>query len=173
MRRNFFTSVFSLTALFGSFAISLAGPADAASTGGVESALLERYQLSRMEMGSPATEGLLLERGSMLVLQANAVPVKALRFTQANTKSPRFHVWGYAHVSVGQDGILTASQGDLMLSRGTRVGVLDLKVDRDRVRVFTQTLEPVRLADGKTAYGCTEFAFPLDPPRVAAAMWRP
>jgi hypothetical protein len=28
--------------------------------------------------------------------------------------------------------------------------------------VFTHTLAPVPLPDGKTAYGCTEFVFPLD-----------
>lgn len=163
MRRHFFTRVFSVAALFGSFAVSLPGPAHAASTGGLESALRERYRLSRMEMGSPATEGRLLERGSVLVLQADGVPAKALRFVRLNTKSPRFHVRDYAQVSVAHDGTLTSGRGDFTLTKGSRLSVLDLKVHRDRIRVFTHTLQPVRLADGKTAYGCTEFVFPLDP----------
>ena len=41
--------------------------------------------------------------------------------------------------------------------------VLNLKTDRDRVRLFTHTLDPVRLPDGTTAYGCTEFVFTFDP----------
>ena len=163
MRRNFFTSVFSIAALFGSFAVSLPGSAYAANAGTLESALHERYRPSRMEMGSPATEGRLLERGSVFALEADGVPAKPLRFVQVNTKSPRFHVRDYAQVSVAQDGTLTAGKGAFTLSRGTRLSVLDLKVERARVRVFTHTIEPVRLADGKTAYGCTEFVFPLDP----------
>jgi hypothetical protein len=31
------------------------------------------------------------------------------------------------------------------------------------VRLFTHTLDPVRLADGPTTHGCTEFVFTLDP----------
>lgn len=165
MSRNFFTSAVSIAALFGSFAVSLpGGPAHAANAGALESGLHQRYRLSRMEMGSSAIEGRLLDRGSILVLQADAVPAKALRFVQVNTKSPRFHVRDYAQVSVAQDGTLSTGQGDFTLTKGTLLSVLDLKVDRDRIRVFTHTIEPVvRLADGKTAYGCTEFVFPLDP----------
>ena len=40
--------------------------------------------------------------------------------------------------------------------------MLDLKVEKDRVRVFTHTLAAVPLPGGKRAYGCTEFVFPLD-----------
>ena len=40
---------------------------------------------------------------------------------------------------------------------------LDLKVGADEVRLFTHTLEPVRLADGKAVYGCTEFVFRFEP----------
>jgi len=114
-------------------------------------------------VSNPALEGHLSRRGSVLVLQADGAPAQALRFVQLNTKSPRFHVRDYARVTVAQDGALTAGQGDFILPRGTRLGVLDLKVDRDQIHVFTHTLEPVRLPDGKTAYGCTEFVFPLDP----------
>jgi hypothetical protein len=44
----------------------------------------------------------------------------------------------------------------------TRLVVLDLKVKADRVHLFTHTLEPVWVTDGKAVYGCTEFIFPLD-----------
>jgi hypothetical protein len=68
----------------------------------------------------------------------------------------------YVRVTVAQDGTLAPGRGDFTLPRGTRLSVLDLKVKENQVHVFTHTLEPVRLADGKTAYGCTEFVFPLD-----------
>ena len=41
--------------------------------------------------------------------------------------------------------------------------VLNLKTDRDRIRLFTHTLDPVQLPDGTTAHGCTEFVFAFDP----------
>ena len=150
------------TMLFGAFAVSLPGPVHAADTGAIQHALQERYQPSRLDVSNRALEGHLSKRGSVLLLQADA-PAQALRFVQLNTKSPRFHVRDYARVTVAQDGALTSGKGDFTLPKGTRLGVLDLKVDRDQVHVFTHTLEPVQLADGKTAYGCTEFVFPLDP----------
>ena len=68
----------------------------------------------------------------------------------------------YAEVTVGRDGSLTAGSSDFTLPKGTRLVVLDLKVETDRVRVFTHTLAAVPLSGGKTAYGCTEFMLPLD-----------
>jgi hypothetical protein len=41
-----------------------------------------RYQRSRINAGNPAIAG----RGSFLVLEADAVPAKALRFVKLNTK---------------------------------------------------------------------------------------
>ena len=37
------------------------------------------------------------------------------------------------------------------------------------MRMFTHTLEPVRVPDGKTAHGCTEFIFVFDPATLAGA----
>jgi hypothetical protein len=39
----------------------------------------------------------------------------------------------------------------------------DLTVEGDRVRLFTHTLEPVRLPNGEAHYGCAELAFRFDP----------
>ena len=124
--------------------------------------LQERLRASRMEVGNPALEGYVFKPGAVVVLQAESAPAKKLRVIQANTKSPRFHVPDYAEVTVGRDGSLTAGSGDFTLSKGTRLVVLDLKVEKDRVHVFTHTLATVPLPGGKTAYGCTEFVFPLD-----------
>jgi hypothetical protein len=152
------------TMLFGVFGVSLPGQVHAADThGAIQDALQERYQPSRMEMSNRALEGHLSKRGSVLLLQGDGAPAQALRFVQLNTKSPRFHVRDYARATVAQDGALTSGKGDFTLPKGTRLSVLDVKVDRDQVHIFTHTLEPVRLGDGKTAYGCTEFVFPLDP----------
>ena len=35
--------------------------------------------------------------------------------------------------------------------------------------MFTHTLDPVQLPDGKTAHGCTEFIFVFDPATLARA----
>jgi hypothetical protein len=69
------------------------------------------------------------------------------------------HVGDYARVEIAEDGRLTAAPADLTLGRGTRLVVLDLKVKTDGVHLFTHTLEPVRLPDGKAVYGCTEIVF--------------
>jgi len=42
-------------------------------------------------------------------------------------------------------------------------------VSGDQVRLFTHTLDPVRLADGTTTYGCPEFVFDLEPAAVDRA----
>ena len=112
--------------------------------------------------GTRRSKGYVFKPGAVVVLQAESAPAKKLRVIQANTKSPRFHVPDYAEVTVGRDGSLTAGSGDFTLSKGTRLVVLDLKVEKDRVHVFTHTLATVPLPGGKTAYGCTEFVFPLD-----------
>jgi len=56
-----------------------------------------------------------------------------------------------------------AGPSDFMLPTGTRLVILGLKVDRDAIRLFTHTVRPVATADGKPAYGCTEFVFRVDP----------
>ena len=129
----------------------------------------ERFTLSRIEVQNPSYEGHVLKRGTVLVLQSDGIPANQVRFVQPYTfsprdpKAPRTHVGDYARVEVGQDGQLIAAPGELSLAKGTRLVVLDLKVEADRVRLFTHTLEPVRLPGGTVAHGCTEFVFVFDP----------
>jgi len=111
--------------------------------------LADRFQLSRIEAHNPVGGGQVTRKGTVLLLEADGIPAKKLRFVQANTKSPRFHVPDYARVDVGRDGRLTAGPGDMALPQGTRLVVLDLEVGIDQVRVFAHTLEPVRLPDGR------------------------
>lgn len=126
-------------------------------------ALGDRFILSRIDVQNPSDEGRVVKKGTILVLQAVGIPANAMRSVQLNTKSPRFHARDYARVVMAQDGNLTAAPGATSLTKGTRLVVLDLKVSRDRVRLFTHTLEPVRLPSGKAAYGCAEFVFDFDP----------
>jgi hypothetical protein len=152
-----------------SFSTTLAlsvGPGHAASS--LSAALAEHFRPSRMDVQHPAGEGRIVQKGTVLVLQADAVPADKLRVVQINTKSPRFHTPDYARVQVGTDGRLTARPGVMTLPKGTRLVILDTKVDRDQVRVFTHTLEPVRLPDGTAAYGCTEFVFAFEPSALTA-----
>lgn len=131
----------------------------AAPLGPLRAALKQHYALSRIEVQNRAYEGAVVERGAVLTVEADAVPAKKLRVIQANTKSPRFHVRDYARVEITDDGEINAGPGDLRLQKGIRLVVLDLKVERDTVRVFTHTAAPVLAQDGTRVYGCTEFVF--------------
>lgn len=131
--------------------------------GAVADALKMRFRVSGIEVGNAALEGQVVRRGVVLTLQAEAIPAKGFRAIQANTKSPRFHVRDYARVEVTPDGRLNPQHGEFSLARGTRLVVLDLKVEPSRVRLFTHTLERVPATAGKTRYGCTEFVFNFEP----------
>jgi hypothetical protein len=153
---------FMLTLLALSITLGVsAGTGHAASS--LRDGLAERFHLSRMEVQNPSDQGAVIKKGTVLRLQADGIPANALRTVQLNTKSPRFHVPDYARVEVGRDGRITAGPGAVSLTAGTRLVVLDLKVSGDRVRLFTHTLEPVPLPDGKVSHGCTEFVFAFDP----------
>ncbi len=129
----------------------------------VRDALTGRFTLSRIEVQNPSIGGRILSRGSSLILQMDGVPAKQLRIIQPNPKLPRVHVGDYALVEVAQDGGATMGPGEFRLAMGTRLAVLDLKVDADGVRLFTHTIEPVAQAEGRPVYGCTEFVFQFAP----------
>ena len=153
---------FMLFLLVASTAVSASVSAGHAASS-LRDALGDRFTLSRIDVGNPSDEGRVVKKGTIVVLQADGVPANALRSVQLNTKSPRFHVRDYARMEVAKDGRVTATPGATSLTKGTRLVVLDLKVSGDRVRLFTHTLEPVRLPSGKAAHGCTEFVFDFDP----------
>lgn len=153
---------FMLTLLTLSTALGVAaGPGHAESS--LRNALAERFRLSRIEVQNPSDQGAVIRTGTVLRLQADGVPANPIRSVQLNTKSPRFHVRDYARVEVGVDGALVTGPGVLSLRQDTRLVVLDLKVSGDRVRLFTHTLKPVPLLDGRVSYGCTEFVFAFGP----------
>lgn len=136
---------------------------EASASDSVQDTLKERFRISRMEVQNEPTEGRVLRPAAVLVLRTDGVSAKKFRTVQANTKSPRFHVRDYARVEIAQDGRLMAVPGDLTLAKGSQLVVLDVKIGSDEVRLFTHSLERVRLADGKAVYGCTEFVFRFEP----------
>jgi hypothetical protein len=143
--------------------VLLAGCIHAAGPALVRDSLEARFQASRVEVQDRASAGRVLTRGAVLILQADHIPAKQFRVFQDMTKSPRLHhLPDYARVELAPDGRLTAAPGDFLLTQGTRLVVLDLKVNADRVHLWTHTLEPGRLATGEAVYGCTEFVFLFD-----------
>jgi hypothetical protein len=156
-------SVIALSTTLGAFV----GTGHAESSLG--DALRHRFERSRIEVQSASDEGRVVKKGTILVLQADQVPAAKLRVVQTNTKSPRFHSPHYARVEVSRDGHLIANPSELSLPRGTRIAVLDVRVSHDQVRLFTHTVDPVRLTDGTAAHGCTEFVFAIDPATRAHA----
>lgn len=129
----------------------------------VGDALSERFKPSRIELARGPDEGRVVEKGTVLRLRADGLPAGVRRTTQLNTKSPRFHVHDYARVAVDERGRISAEPGRVALAEGARMVVLDIKTDRDHVRLDTHTLDPVQLPDGRLAHGCTEFVFTFDP----------
>lgn len=150
-----FFAFFSLVGMAG----VLAGCASTRDS--VRDALVERYRLSRIEI-----DGHIARPGVVLILRTGGVSANKLRVRQA-PKSLPVQVHDYAQVEVASDGRLTATPGALTLDTATRLVVLDLKVEQDRVRLFTHTFVRVRLPDGQAAYGCTEFVFGADPDLLA------
>ena len=136
------------------------GPAvtSALPLGLLRDVLTQRYPLSRIEVQSKPHEGAVIERGAVLSLEADGVSANTLRIIQTNTKSPRFHVRDYAEVEITDGGAIRAGAGQLRLPKGTRLVVLDLKAEPDRIRLFTHTADPI-VVGGKPVYGCTEFVF--------------
>lgn len=142
----------------------------AAAREGIEDALKARYRLSRVEIQDWRTEGRVRDLGGVLTLQTDGVPAnKFWVVTPPRDKigHRRIHMFRYAAVEIAPDGRLKPAPADFTLPKGTRLVVLDVKVRDDRVHISTHTLEPVRLPDGDTAYGCTEFVFPFDPGALA------
>ena len=141
----------------------LTAPSHAATPAWVREALNERYLRSYVELDSEPGAGEVFGRGVVLILQADAVPALPFRLTRLSAKSPRLHIRDFAPVDIDVDGRLIARPAPLTVVKGTRLVVLDLKVEADRVRLFTHTLAPLSVANDTNVYGCTEFIFRFAP----------
>ena len=145
-------------------------------TGEIKDAVRDRYHTSRVELQAPDHRGAVTKPGTVLMLRADGVPANVLRVSKPERPHPKMqvptrvrHIDNYARVTVGADGTLAGGPGELSLASGTRLVLFDVKVERDQVRFFTHTVDPVaRLDGGPAAYGCTEFVFPLASGRSAS-----
>jgi len=145
-----------------------ANPGQAGGREPIQDALNARYRVSKVEIQDWRTEGRVRELGSVLTLQGEGVPANHLWVSApTGTKFRRVHRFDYARSEITMDGRLIPEHvnrwAHFTLPKGTQLVVLDLKVEGDRVRLFTHTLEPVRLPNGEAHYGCTELAFRVAP----------
>lgn len=140
----------------------------AASSSEIREALKERYRPSQIELQSADQRGTVIKPGTVLTLLADGVPANVLRVSKPERPHPKIqapprvrHIDNYARVTADPNGTLTGAPGELTLTSGTRLVLFGVKAERDQVRFFTHTAEPVARPGGGLAYGCTEFVFPL------------
>jgi hypothetical protein len=138
----------------------------AAGSGELREALKERYRPSRIELQSADQRGAVTRSGTVLTLLAGGVPASGLRVLEPGRPHPKIqaplrvrHIDNYARVTVDPEGTMTGAPAALTLASGTRLVLFDVNVERDQVRFFTHTAEPVRRVEGGSEYGCTEFVF--------------
>lgn len=160
LRRTACVAVACLTAF-------IAGSAQADQRTDLRIALKQIYEPSTIEVQAKALEGRVARRATRLRVEADGIAAKPFRVTQANTKSPRFHVRDYAVLEIASPRAVAVESGPLTLPKGTEVVVLQIDVDPEAVRLRTHTTHPVRHIDGREVYGCTEFVVRLDPSTVS------
>ncbi len=128
----------------------------------IQMALYRRFQPSSIEIQDPANRGMIVRYGQVLTLTAEAVPAKPFRVTRAARGSPSSHVMDFARVEATIDGRIRAEASGLVLPKGTRVVVLNVRVEGDRAYLLTHTVEPLPgPSAGESTYGCTEFVFQI------------
>lgn len=141
-------------------------PASAAPGSSLEDLLTQRYALSRIEIENDRRQGAITKRGAVLILQEDGIPANELCVIRPLVHSPRSyipnyarHLHNYARVEISPGDTRTDQKGALRLPRGTRLVVLGLRSEADRIRLLTHTVEPITVASGRGVYGCTEFVF--------------
>jgi hypothetical protein len=125
--------------------------------------LRDRYRRSYIEIHNARQAGQPFGIGAVLVVAADEIRANPFRISQLNPKAPHVHAGDFARVEIGERSQLTTSSGSVSLPRGTRLVIIDLMVDTDRVRLFTHTLKSVDTVNGGPLYGCTEFVFRFAP----------
>lgn len=157
----------------------LTGCAAATQSGELKDFVRRQYRESDLRLEDAGRQGYVVGQGTILTLNADSVPANALRVLPATVHSakpyiriPARHLYTYAPVVVRPDGSAPQGRGEFTLPRGTRLAVLEHKVERDRVRLLTHTVDRVRRGDGTLVYGCTEFIFPIRQPSDPTAVQR-
>jgi hypothetical protein len=146
-----------------------AGLVPASATDGLEYSLGQRYAVSRIEIEDDRRQGAVTRRGTILVLQEDGIPANEFRVLRPMVHNPRSHIpnrakhlHNYARIEIDHTAVRTEERGAFRLKRGTRLVVLNLRTEADRIRLFTHTADPIAVAPGSAAYGCTEFVFHPD-----------
>jgi hypothetical protein len=127
--------------------------------------LKERYRLSRIEIQNQVRQGRITRQGRLLTLSADGLPAKPLRVIEMGHKFVvRDHVMDFARVDISVDGRIEPTPAPLMLNRGTRLAVLDVRLKENQVHFLTHTADPLpNQPGGAPVYGCTEFVFHFEP----------
>jgi len=137
-------------------------------------ALYARFQPSLVEMERPERQGAVARQGKLMVLAIDGVLAKPFRVVRAGPKSPPLHVMEFALVEVAADGTVAAQPGPLTLHAGTRLVVLDLRLEGDRVHLLTHTVDPVPGGTGTgPVYGRTELVFRVAPQELRTGAFEP
>ena len=69
----------------------------------------------------------------------------------------------FARVEMTVDGRTKSQPAPLVLRKGTRLVVLDVKLEGSRVHLLTHTADPLEFKHGEEpVYGCTEFVFNVE-----------
>lgn len=152
---------------------------DGDAIGDLKDLVRREYRESEIRLEDAGREGYVVRQGTILTLNADNVPANTLRVIPAivhsakpHIRTPARHLHTYAPVVVRPDGSAPEGRGEFTLPRGTRLAVLEHKVERDRVRLLTHTVDRVRRGDGTIVYGCTEFIFPIGQPSDTMAVQR-
>lgn len=128
----------------------------------IQMALHRRFQPSAIEVQDPAHRGMIVRQGQVLTLVTDGVPAKPFRVARSSPTSLVTHVMDFARVDVTMDGRIRTEADGLLLPKGTRLVVLDVRVQGDRAHLLTHTAEPLPgPAAAEPTYGCTEFVFQI------------
>jgi S1-C subfamily serine protease len=155
----------SLAALLVLFVASPASGQDGRAV--LQAALSTRFQPGKRG-------GMVTRTGRILILSVDGIPARPFRVFQANPASPPVHVMDFAEMRIGRDGRIVAEPAPIRPARGSRLVVLDVKVEASRVHLLTHTAAPVRVtAGGGPVYGCTAFVFELESDVIRAGRVEP
>jgi hypothetical protein len=155
--------------------LSVASPASGQDgRAALQAALSTRFQPSVIDLQPGKRGGMVTRTGRILILSVDGIPARPFRVFQANPASPPVHVMDFAEMRMGRDGRIVAEPASIHLDRGSRLVVLDVKVEASRVHLLTHTAAPVRVtAAGEPVYGCTEFVFELEAGVIRAGRVEP
>lgn len=166
--------LFSLGCLLAASALPAPGSAEEALQE-LRNALYGQFQPSRIEINDRLRRGAVTQKGTVVTVSVAGLPAKRFRVIEEGHQFViRNRVMDFARVEITPDGQTEVEPGPLVLQRGSRLVVLDVKVRRDRVHLLTHTADPLPAPPGgERTYGCTEFVFRFEPSLLTAGAVEP